>query len=84
MTTPIEIESESDPVLADWAEEVAALVREGRRVDLAEYERRDPARAEQLRGLLPAMELMAGLHSPPIDETLPRAGRSRSMGASPG
>src|SRR5215208_4933123 len=51
----------SDPVLIEWAEELADRVRSGEPVDWEGLARRDPARAERLRLMLPAVELMAGL-----------------------
>src|SRR3954471_16668587 len=45
--------------LADWAEEVADRIQAGERVVLSDLARDFPERAEELRRLLPAIELMA-------------------------
>src|SRR3954447_23166925 len=45
--------------LADWAEELADRIQAGEQVDLSELAREFPGRAEELRRLLPAIELMA-------------------------
>ncbi|MGE3820188.1 MAG: protein kinase, partial [Isosphaeraceae bacterium] len=53
--------SSGDPVLAEWVEELSARFEAGERVDLSAYVRRHPERAEQLRGLLPAIAMLAEL-----------------------
>lgn len=61
MKAPIDaIDDElDDPVLADWAAELANRIEAGEPVDLEAYARRDPDRADRLRRLLPAIEIMA-------------------------
>jgi serine/threonine protein kinase/tetratricopeptide (TPR) repeat protein len=45
--------------LAEWAEGLADRIQAGERVDLSDLTRESPERAEELRRLLPAIELMA-------------------------
>jgi serine/threonine protein kinase/tetratricopeptide (TPR) repeat protein len=52
-----------DDVLARLVEEVADRLRAGEAVDLEEYAGRHPERAEELRRLLPALELLAAAGS---------------------
>src|SRR5262245_13757018 len=49
----------ADSSLADWVEELADRIQAGERLDLSGYAREFPERAEELRRLLPAIELMA-------------------------
>ena len=49
----------SDSSLAEWAESLADRIQAGEVVDLSDLARQDPDRAEELRRLLPAIELMA-------------------------
>src|SRR4051812_29676449 len=58
----------SDPVLIEWAEEMADRVRAGLPVDWEGLARRDPGRAGRLRRMLPAVELMAGLGASAVGE----------------
>src|SRR5690348_15056202 len=51
--------AESDSSLAEWVEELANRLQAGERVDLGGLAREFPGRAEELRRLLPAIELMA-------------------------
>jgi hypothetical protein len=61
-----------DPVLVGWVDSVKARLEAGDPVDLEDYRREDPARAERLRRLLPAIGMMADLARSP-DPGLPRA-----------
>ena len=63
-----------DPVLAQWVEAVKARLEAGEPVDLDDYRRQDPARAERLRRLLPTIGMMADLGRSPDPEP------SRSLG----
>jgi WD40 repeat protein/serine/threonine protein kinase len=63
-----------DPVLVQWVEDVKARLEAGEPVDLEDYRRQDPARAERLRRLLPAIGMMSDLGRSPDAE------RSRSSG----
>src|SRR5215813_4020883 len=45
--------------LADWVEDLAARIQAGEHVDPSDLAREFPERAEELRRLLPAVELMA-------------------------
>src|SRR5262245_397405 len=51
----------SDSSLAEWAESLADRIQAGERVDPSDLAREFPDRAEELRRLLPAIELMAEL-----------------------
>ncbi len=50
-----------DPLLVEWAAELAVRMRSGQTVDWDDLGRRHPERAQALRELLPAFNLMAGL-----------------------
>src|SRR5262249_38996364 len=56
---------DDDPVLLRWVEVVKARLEAGEPVDLEDYRRQDPARAERLHRLLPAMGMMADLARAP-------------------
>src|SRR5262245_43135949 len=73
-------EEGSDAVLIEWTEELADRVRTGLPVDWEGLARRDPARAERLRRMLPAVELMAVLGASDIRE----ASQLRLAPAEPG
>ena len=57
-----------DPVLARWVEAVKARLEAGEPVDLEDYLRQDPVRAERLRRLLPTIGMMADLGRSPAAE----------------
>src|SRR5947209_4817959 len=57
-----------DPILPQWIDAVAARLAAGEPVDLDEYIRQDPARAERLRLLLPTIGIMADLGRSPDPE----------------
>ena len=50
-----------DPLLVEWAAELAVRIRNGQTLDWDDLGRRHPERAQALRGLLPAFDLMARL-----------------------
>lgn len=50
-----------DPVLVEWAAELALRMREGKTLDWPALARQHPAQAEALRHMLPAFDLVAGL-----------------------
>src|SRR6516165_42047 len=50
---------DDDPVLVQWVEAVKARLEAGKPVDLEDYRRQDPVRAERMRRLLPAIGMMA-------------------------
>jgi serine/threonine protein kinase/Flp pilus assembly protein TadD len=56
---------DDDPVLVQWVEDVKARLEAGEPVDLEDYRRRDAARAERMRLLLPAIGMMADLARAP-------------------
>src|SRR5262245_47405540 len=68
---------DDDPVLVQWVEAVKARLEAGEPVDLEDYRRQDPARAERMRRLLPAIGMMADL------ARAPDPGPSRSSGSGP-
>src|SRR5262249_3977394 len=49
----------ADAALAEWVEELAERIQAGEAVDLDAYVREFPERAEELRRLLPTIEMMA-------------------------
>jgi hypothetical protein len=53
----------NDPILNDLIEEVASQLQAGKAVDLEAYARKHPDYAEQLRQLLPAVQVLADLGS---------------------
>jgi WD40 repeat protein/serine/threonine protein kinase len=55
---------EVDPLLVEWAAELADRLRAGETVDWEELAGRHPARAEALRGMLPAFDLVARMRDP--------------------
>jgi len=69
--------SDDDPLVVRWLDEVKARLEAGEPVDLEDYCRRDPTRAERLRRLLPAVGMMADL------ARVPGPGLSRSFGPVP-
>ena len=52
---------EDDPLLVEWAADLAVRIREGETVDWKELASHHPERAEALRRMLPAFALMAGM-----------------------
>jgi RNA polymerase sigma-70 factor (ECF subfamily) len=54
--------------MVQWVEDVKARLEAGEPVNLEDYRRQDPARAERLRRLLPAIGLMAELGRSPDPE----------------
>ncbi len=54
-----------DPVLIRWVEAVKARLEAGEPVNLEDYRRQDPVRAERLRRLLPTIGIMADLARSP-------------------
>jgi len=52
-----------DPVLADLIEELTGKLQAGEKVDLAAYADAHPAHAQQLRQLLPALQMLAAVGS---------------------
>jgi WD40 repeat protein/serine/threonine protein kinase len=68
---------DDDPVLVQWVEAVKARLEAGKPVDLEDYRRQDPVRAERMRRLLPAIGMMAEL------ARTPDPGLSRSSGSGP-
>src|SRR5262245_54682774 len=65
---------DDDPVLVQWVEAIKARLEAGEPVDLEDYRRQDPERAERLRRLLPAIGMMADL------ARAPEPGLSQSFG----
>jgi eukaryotic-like serine/threonine-protein kinase len=59
-----DVSGQDDPVLVEWAAEVAVQIRKGEAVDWKELAGRNPERAEALRRMLPAFALMASLGKP--------------------
>ena len=55
---------QDDPLLVEWAAELAVRIRDGETVDWEELAGRHPERAETLRRMLPAFALMARLGDP--------------------
>jgi eukaryotic-like serine/threonine-protein kinase len=55
---------EDDPILIEWAAELAVRIRGGESVDLEEFASRHPERAQALERMLPAFELMARMADP--------------------
>ncbi len=53
----------TDQILADLVAEMIDRIHAGHPVDLTEYIARCPEKAEQIQGLLPALELLNGLAS---------------------
>jgi hypothetical protein len=53
----------TDQILADLVAEMIDRIHAGQSVDLTEYIARCPEKAEQIQGLLPALELLNGLAS---------------------
>src|SRR4051812_41952575 len=53
-----------DPLLAEWAAELAARIRCGESIDVEAYGRWCPERAEDLRLLLPTIRMMATMPGP--------------------
>ena len=53
----------ADPVLAKLVDEITDRLQAGEAVDLEEYAGRHPERAEELRRLLPALEMLAAAGS---------------------
>ncbi len=68
-----------EPVLLEWVEAVKVRLEAGESVDLEAYHREDPARAERLRRLLPAIGMMADLARSPE----PESSRAFGPGAAP-
>jgi WD40 repeat protein/serine/threonine protein kinase len=56
----------ADASLADWVEELADRIQAGEAVDLDAYTREFPERAEELRRLLPTIEMMASFGKSPV------------------
>jgi WD40 repeat protein/serine/threonine protein kinase len=56
---------DDDPVLLQWVEVVKSRLEAGEPIELEDYFRQDPARAERLHRLLPAMGMMADLARAP-------------------
>jgi eukaryotic-like serine/threonine-protein kinase len=61
----------SDPVLDDLLEELAEKLHAGEPVDVEEYLRRLPERADEIRQLLPALEMLADLGHSAARNALP-------------
>ena len=57
-----------DPVLAEWAAELADRIRAGDPVDQESLAAQHPEHAEQLRQLLPTIRMMAALMVPDTSE----------------
>jgi serine/threonine-protein kinase len=55
----------ADPLLADLVEEITDRLQAGESVDLEAYSARHPGRADELRRLLPALEMLAAAGSSP-------------------
>ncbi len=69
MSAPFEVSGqdeagEDDPLLVEWAAELAVRIREGETVDWEELANAHPERAEALDRMLPAFTLMARLGDP--------------------
>src|SRR5262249_57948263 len=62
--------------LADWVEDLADRIQAGEHVDLSDLAREFPERAEELRRLLPAVELMAEFGRSAATGSVTRAGSS--------
>jgi WD40 repeat protein/serine/threonine protein kinase len=58
----------TDAALADWVEELANRIQGGEAVDVEAYAREFPERAEELRRLLPTIEMMAAFGSAPAGD----------------
>jgi serine/threonine protein kinase len=59
--SPLKSISVSDPVLAELMDQLANRLQAGEPVDIEDVLRAHPERAEELRRLLPAVEILAGL-----------------------
>ena len=55
------VPSDDDPILAEWIDEAEGNLESGKPVDLESYDRRDAGHSIDLRGLLPAIQMMAEL-----------------------
>ncbi len=56
-----QVPDDDDPILVEWAAEIADRIQSGESVDLSAYARLHPQRAAALRGMIPAIEMLAGL-----------------------
>ena len=68
---------DDDSLLVRWLDEVKARIEAGEPIDLEDYCRRDRARAERLRRLLPAVGMMADLARASGSGTSPSFGPAR-------
>jgi len=55
----VEEDGQEDPLLVEWAAELADRIRTGQAVNLQELDSRHPERAQALRDLLPAFDLIS-------------------------